>query len=96
VELESVLKKISTKEKPKTIDSLLEADVWVEPKYVVTVSADEITRSPMHTCGRENTGFALRFPRMVRGIRSDKGPEDSTTVNEVIDLYSKQKKISVE
>jgi DNA ligase-1 len=96
VELESALKKISAKEKPKQVVSLLEPDVWVEPKYVVTIAADEITRSPMHTCGRERTGYALRFPRMVKGIRADKGPEDSTTVNEVTDLYSKQKKIFVD
>ncbi len=96
VELESTLKKISVREKPNNTDSLLKADVWVEPKYVITVSADEITRSPMHTCGRGKTGFALRFPRMVHGIRADKGPEDATTVNEVIDFYGKQKKISIE
>jgi DNA ligase 1 len=96
VELESTLKNISLKEKPKIVDSILSADIWVEPKYVITVSADEITRSPTHTCGKEKTGYALRFPRMVRGIRSDKRPEDSTTVNEVVDMYSKQRKIVVD
>src|SRR2546422_3962953 len=34
--------------------------------YVVTVAADEITRSPLHTCGAdaEGVGYALRFPRV--------------------------------
>ncbi len=96
VELELTLKQISEKEKPRQVDSLLEADVWVEPKYVITVAADEITRSPMHTCGRGKTGYALRFPRMIHGIRADKGPEDSTTVNEVVELYGKQRKVTVE
>ena len=96
IELESAFRKISVKEKPRNVNSLLEADVWVEPKYVITVAADEITRSPMHTCGRGKTGYALRFPRMIHGIRADKGPEESTTVNEVVELYGKQRKISTD
>ncbi|MFH1447389.1 MAG: ATP-dependent DNA ligase [Candidatus Micrarchaeota archaeon] len=92
-ELESTLRQIAMKEKPRNIHSLMEPDIWVEPKYVITVSADEITRSPTHTCGMGKTGYALRFPRMIHGIRSEKGPEDSTTVNEVLDMFQKQKKI---
>src|SRR5262245_32095284 len=45
------------------VDSKMIPDVWVEPKYVVEVQADEITRSPIHTAGAEgnNPGYALRF-----------------------------------
>ncbi len=96
VELESILKKIAVKEKDKHVISNMVPDVWVEPKYVITVSADEITQSPTHTCGKGHASYALRFPRMIHGIRSEKGPEDSTTVNEVLSLFEKQKKITTD
>ena len=35
--------------------------MWVEPKIVLEVLADEITKSPNHTAG-----YALRFPRVIR------------------------------
>lgn len=78
--------------RPRRVDSRIEPDVWVEPRYVVVVEADEITRSPTHTCGMENgePGYALRFPRMVDGIRRDKAPEDATTEAEVLDMYRSQ------
>jgi DNA ligase-1 len=89
--LKKVLDEISTK-KPVRLDSILEPDVWCEPKYVVEVAADEITRSPSHTCGREkNLGYALRFPRMIGWIREDKRAEDATTVREILDMYKAQR-----
>ncbi|MBI5159594.1 ATP-dependent DNA ligase [Candidatus Micrarchaeota archaeon] len=94
-ELEKELEKIKVKAKPKNVNSLLEPDVWVEAKFVVTVSADEITRSPVHSCGKkgEAQGYALRFPRMVgSGIRSDKAPQDATSEKEVIKLFGMQKR----
>ena len=98
----SVLEKIHLKKKPARVDSLLEPDFWVEPKYVITVNADEITRSPMHTCGMassaktEESGYALRFPRLISdGIRKDKGPEETTTTEEIIEMFSQQKKTKV-
>jgi DNA ligase-1 len=47
-----------------------------EPEFVVTVLADEITRSPIHTCAQDEKGrgLALRFPRIVGFIREDKSP----------------------
>ncbi len=39
-------------------------------------------------------GFVLlRFPRMLDWIRSDKGPEDATTEQEILDMYKMQKEI---
>ena len=35
-------------------------DVWVEPKFVVTVLADEITRSPIHTAALDKQGRGSR------------------------------------
>ena len=79
-------------ERPRRVDSLITPDVWVEPRYVVEVLADEITRSPFHTCGRSDgeSGYALRFPRMLGGVRDDKAPVDATTEREVVDLFRMQ------
>ncbi|MBI4100740.1 ATP-dependent DNA ligase [Candidatus Microgenomates bacterium] len=84
------------------IDKLMNCDVWVEPQKVVVIRADEITRSPVHTAGRilrksksgeawevETPGFALRFPRLVE-FRSDKLPEDATTLKEIEGMFKAQ------
>jgi DNA ligase-1 len=94
-----ILDKIKVPHKPARVDSLVTPDFWVEPKYVVEVRADEITRSPMHTCGRDSndTGYALRFPRIVSdGVRGDKSADEATTTKEIIEMYGQQKRIKVE
>ncbi len=75
------------------VRSVLRPDVWVIPRYVVEITADEISRSQMHTAGKveDQPGYALRFPRIVRQ-RPDREPEDATTVHEVLELYSMQGK----
>jgi len=97
-EFKEILDKIKVKSKPARVISDIEPDFWVEPRYVVTVKADEITRSPTHTCGREGeeSGYALRFPRIVGTIRSDKSPEDATTTKEIIEMFKMQKKEKLE
>jgi len=84
-------------EKPCEVDSEIVPDAWVLPQSVITVTADEITRSQNHTAGRdaEGVGYALRFPR-VSGIRLDKGPYDVTTVEEMIALFHQQKAHQIE
>ncbi len=76
--------------------SNLEADVWFEPSVVIEVQAQEITLSPIHTAAfnsiKEGAGLALRFPRFTGKLRDDKGPEDATTVKELIEMYKNQKK----
>ena len=81
---------------PPRVDSTITPDAWVHPTTVVTVRADEITRSAMHTCGKDKhgLGYALRFPRAQGLIRTDKNPEDATTVAEIITLYDHQKQIT--
>ena len=93
-----MLDKIKRPGKPARVDAVVVPDFWVEPTYVVTVRADEITKSPMHTCGKEGeTGYALRFPRIVSdGVREDKGPEDATSTKEIIEMYGMQKRVKVE
>ncbi len=89
---EKMLDEIKVKDKPKGVNSKLTPDFWVKPKYVITVAADEITLSPMHTAGMVGeTGYALRFPRMM-SLRDDKGPEDITTTKEIIEMFEMQKK----
>ncbi len=76
-DLRGRLDKRATRVKPPDTDSLIRANVWVEPTNVVEVLADEITRSPFHTCGKvgDAPGYALRFPRVI-GMRADKGPAE--------------------
>jgi DNA ligase 1 len=77
--------------RPARVDSLIVPDRWAEPRLVVEVLADEVTRSPRHTCGKSGNepGYALRFPRLL-GVRTDKRPEDATTEQEILDLYRLQ------
>jgi len=95
VELRKELDKISVKHKPARVDSVVIPDVWVEPRYVITVRADEITKSPMHTAGKhgDEPGYALRFPRAESFIRTDKKPEDANTVKEIEEMFKMQKHV---
>lgn len=87
-----VLQKDAVRQKPINVDCLLVPDVWVQPKHVVTVIADEITRSPVHTCAwKDKEGLALRFPRLKGFIREDKTTKDSTTEAEVLEMYEMQR-----
>uniref|UniRef100_A0A831YQA0 Probable DNA ligase n=1 Tax=candidate division WWE3 bacterium TaxID=2053526 RepID=A0A831YQA0_UNCKA len=80
---------LQTKGKPKNAEVAKEhtPDVWAEPKIVVAIRADEVTKSPLHTAG----GLALRFPRLM-AFRDDKNPEQATTVAEVEKMFLEQKK----
>lgn len=97
-EMKKLLDEIEIKHKHPRVDSVINADIWVEPKYVITVMADEITRSPSHTAGRNNEdiGYALRFPRSTGFIRFDKKPEDANSVQEIIEMYNRQKQVSID
>lgn len=81
-------------QKPARVESVITPSVWVKPAIVIEVLADEITRSPIHTAGKdgEEAGYALRFPRLVSFRDSDKKPEDATTVKELIAMYNEQGK----
>jgi DNA ligase-1 len=56
----------------------------VEPKVVLEVAFNNMQRSNRH-----ESGFALRFPRILR-IRSDKTPEQIDTLERVRELYARQ------
>ncbi|MAG36972.1 MAG: DNA ligase [Dehalococcoidia bacterium] len=92
VALRQRLDQDQTAEQPSRVDSQLTPDVWVEPRVVIEIQADEITRSPFHTAGRgeDDLGYALRFPRVIGFVREDKRPEDATAVAEIVSLYERQ------
>jgi DNA ligase 1 len=98
IALRKQLEKRRVKTRPARVDSRLEPPTWVEPTLVVEVFADEITRSPVHTAGAGRNqadphgGLALRFPRIVRGVRADRTPEDATSEDEVVRLFQLQKR----
>jgi ATP-dependent DNA ligase I len=56
----------------------------VEPKIVLEVAFNNVMRS-----GRHASGYALRFPRILR-IRTDKSPEEIDTLEGVREIYARQ------
>jgi DNA ligase-1 len=56
----------------------------VEPKIVLEVAFNNMMRSTRH-----ESGYALRFPRILR-LRPDKPPEDADTIETVRDIYERQ------
>ncbi|MEO8285633.1 MAG: ATP-dependent DNA ligase [Chloroflexota bacterium] len=73
--------------------TVIKTDMWVVPHYVLELQADEVSRSQMHPAGRSDggPGYALRFPRIVKE-RTERSPEDATSVDEIVDLYNMQGK----
>lgn len=78
------------------VESEMEADVWFTPAVVIEIIGDELTLSPVHTSAygeiREGAGIAVRFPRFTGRWRPDKGPEDATSVQEIVEMYQAQLK----
>jgi ATP-dependent DNA ligase I len=56
----------------------------VEPKIVLEVAFNNMMRSSRH-----ESGYALRFPRILR-IRTDKLPEEIDTLDTVREIFSRQ------
>jgi DNA ligase 1 len=56
----------------------------VEPKVVLEVAFNNIMKSDRHS-----SGYALRFPRIVR-LRPDKLPEEADTMERVSEIWEKQ------
>ena len=74
----------------KRLKKLIEEEhgkvVKVKPEVVVEVGYEEIQKSPKY-----GTGYALRFPRLLR-LRDDKKPEDANTVHDIERLFNQQKR----
>lgn len=95
VQLKAKCDAIKVADKPKNVECAKELYpyVWVAPKIVCTVRADDITKSPLHTANKvqNHPGLALRFPRIM-GYRVDKSATDATGVDELKELYEMQYK----
>jgi DNA ligase-1 len=57
----------------------------VEPRIVIEVAFNAVMRSDRH-----ESGYALRFPRIVR-LRPDKSPADIDSLGRVQEIYERQK-----
>jgi DNA ligase-1 len=94
--LPKMLKQHQIAHRHPRVKSLMEADVWFEPKTVLEIIGAEITLSPIHVCAmniiRKGSGLAIRFPRFTGNYRLDKSPEDATTEKEIIEMYRGQLK----
>jgi len=77
-ELTEKIKPLITEEKGKSVK--------IKPKIVVSVTYQEIQKSPTYS-----SGFALRFPRFT-ALRPDKSPSDITSLKEVEADFEKQKR----
>ncbi len=77
-ELTEKIKPLITAEKGKSVK--------IKPKIVVSVTYQEIQKSPNYS-----SGFALRFPRFT-ALRPDRSPSDITTIKEVEKDFEKQKR----
>lgn len=77
-ELTEKLKPLITKEKGKEVE--------IKPKVVISVTYQEIQKSPTY-----NSGFALRFPRFT-AMRPDKSPSEASTLAEIEKDFEKQKR----
>ena len=60
-------------------------EVKVKPHLVIEVTYEEIQKSPTYS-----SGYALRFPRVIR-LREDRAPEDCSALEQVEELYHSQK-----
>lgn len=100
IALRERLEKLRLAKPSPRVVSRITPTVWVEPKLVVEVFADELTRSPNHTAGQDDSGFgyAMRFPRIVNpraepaGVRSDKDARGATSEAEIVRLFALQRR----
>ncbi len=98
-DLEKIPKLLKPQEshvRPPGVESNLVPDIWFRPHAVIEIIAAELTLSPIHTAAmgriRPGAGISLRFPKFTGKTRDDKGPEDGTTVEEIVGMYNRQLK----
>jgi len=78
-ELTKLLKPLVTTQTTKTVK--------VKPKIIIEVAYEEIQKSPTYS-----SGYALRFPRLIRLRTDERDADDCDTLERVEDLYYLQKK----
>ncbi len=91
-----LLKPFESHVRPPDVESKMVPDIWFRPSVVIETIASELTLSPIHTAAmgriRPGAGISLRFPKFTGKVRTDKGPEDATTVEEIVGMYNRQLK----
>lgn len=85
VSLTQDMEKYKTDKKPSNVICEDNPDLWLQPKIVVEITGDELTRSDKFA----SLGYSLRFPVFQR-LRYEKDPKDITTVDEINELYKTQ------
>ncbi len=78
-QLTKLLKPYIINEKGRHVD--------IKPEIVVEVGYEEIQRSPTY-----DSGYALRFPRVLRLRTEDKKPSQANTLSDMEQIYKEQKK----
>ena len=90
----ALLDEYKSDKQPKSVNAKMIPDVWFEPTVVLEVVGAEISQSPIHTAAygwiKDETGIGIRFPRFTGRVRDDKGPEMSTSVQEIYEMYEMQ------
>jgi len=75
------------------VNDKLKPDVWLEACQVWEIRAADLSISPVHTSAfgvkADGKGIGLRFPRFLR-IRDDKGPEESTGPEQIVEMFEAQ------
>ncbi|MCI4322707.1 MAG: ATP-dependent DNA ligase [Thermoplasmata archaeon] len=93
-EMPKRLERFRSPESPKNVSSSIVPDQWFRPGLVLEVRGAELSLSAIHRAAfgavRPGAGFALRFPRFTGNFREDKGPEEATTADELVKLYTSQ------
>ena len=69
----------------KNISYLSGKEVQVTPEVIIEVHYEEIQSSPTYS-----SGFALRFPRIIR-VRDDKGLDEIATIYDIERIFAGQK-----
>jgi DNA ligase-1 len=81
---------LSFKDLTKMIKPLIikeeDKHVFIKPNIIIEISYEEIQKSPTYS-----SGFALRFPRLIRLRTGDKGLNDVDTLQKIKRLYMTQK-----